>query len=100
MSTAAAGRARQEGLTAEPLQRQEGCEVEGFIPERFGLSFEVAVVATHLLEPGKDRHFGFTESVETLPPVVVVSGVVGRLVVVGVVPADGREKHAGQFAPP
>ena len=42
----------REGLTAEPLQRQEGCEDEGFIPERFGLSFQVAVVATHLLEPG------------------------------------------------
>jgi len=47
-----AGRARQGRLTAEPLQRQEGCEVEGFIPERFGLSFEVAVEATYLLEPG------------------------------------------------
>jgi hypothetical protein len=43
---------RQEGLTAKPLQRQEGCEDEGLIPERFGLSFKVAVVATHLLEPG------------------------------------------------
>jgi len=42
----------QKRLTAEPLQRQEGCEDEGFIPERFALSFEVAVVATHLLEPG------------------------------------------------
>ena len=42
----------QERLTAEPLQRQEGCEDEGFIPERFGLSFKVAVVATHRLEPG------------------------------------------------
>lgn len=41
----------QERLTAEPLQRQEGCEDERFIPERFGLSFQVAVVATHHLEP-------------------------------------------------
>ena len=43
---------QEEGLTAEPLQRQEGCEDEGFIPERFGLSFKVAVVAIHRLEPG------------------------------------------------
>ena len=54
---AAAGEGRpgegrpQEGLTAKPLQRQEGCKDEGFIPERFGLSFHVAVVATHVLEP-------------------------------------------------
>jgi len=48
---AAAERDGQERLTAEPLQRQEGCEDEGFIPERFGLSFQVAVVATHVLEP-------------------------------------------------
>ncbi len=85
---AAAGRDGQERLTAQPLQRQEGCDVEGFIPERFGLSFKVAVEATYLLEPGWDRHFGFTESVETLPPVVIVSGVVRRLIVVGVVPAE------------
>ena len=84
---------QEEGLTAEPLQRQEGCEEEGFIPERFGLSIKVAVVATYLLEPGWDRHFGFTESVETLPRVVVVSGVVRRLVVVGVIPAGGHENH-------
>ncbi len=89
---AAAERDGQERLTAEPLQRQEGCEEEGFIPESFGLSFQVAVVATHVLEPGWDRHFGFTENVETLPR-VVVSGVVRRLVVVGVVAADGHENH-------
>ncbi len=29
----AAGRARQEGLTAKLLQRQERCEVKGFIPK-------------------------------------------------------------------
>ena len=46
------GEGLQGKLTAEPLQRQEGCEDEGFIPERFGLSFKVAVVATHRLEPG------------------------------------------------
>jgi len=96
---AAAGRDGQERLTAELLQRKERCDVEGFIPERFGLSFKVAMVATYLLEPGWDRHFGLTESVETLPPVVVVSGVVRRLIVVGVVPAEGRGKHAGRFAP-
>src|SRR5208283_3326541 len=38
-AVAASGR-----LAAEPLQRQEGCEEEGFIPESFGLSFQVAVV--------------------------------------------------------
>src|SRR5208337_640058 len=65
-----AGKTRQGRLTAEPLQRQEGCEEEGFIPERFGMSFRVAVVATHLLEPSCDRHFCSTESVETLPRVI------------------------------
>jgi hypothetical protein len=97
---ATAERVGQERLAAEPLQRQEGCEAEGFIPERFGLSFQVAVVATHVLEPGWDRHFGFIESVETLPRVVVVSGVVRCLVVVGVVPADGRENHVATLARP
>jgi hypothetical protein len=91
---------RQEGLTAEPLQRQKGGEDEGFIPEGFGLSVQVAVVATHLLEPGWDRHFGFTESVETLPRVVVVSGVIRRLVVVGIIPADRHEKYVATSAWP
>jgi len=52
VGAAAERRDGQESLTAEPLQRREGCEVEEFIPERFGFSLEVAVVATYLLEPG------------------------------------------------
>jgi len=47
-----AGRAREGGLTAEPLQRQEGCEKGGGKPERFGLSFRLALVTTDLLQQG------------------------------------------------
>jgi hypothetical protein len=52
MSTVAAGRAREGGLTAQSLQRQEGCEKGGGKPERFGLSFGVALVTTYLLQQG------------------------------------------------
>jgi hypothetical protein len=98
MSAVAAGRAREGGLTAELLQRQDGPEKRGDRPERFGLSFRLALARTDLLQQGWDRHFCFAESVETLPPVVIVTGVVRRLVVVGVVQADGHVEHVETLA--
>src|SRR5271166_5949683 len=52
MSAVAAGGGREGGLTAKPLQRQEGCDKGGGRPERFGLSFGVALVTTYLLQQG------------------------------------------------
>ncbi len=52
MPADAAERAREEGLTAERSQGREGCEEGEGRPERFGLSFQLALVTSYLLQQG------------------------------------------------
>jgi len=97
---AAAGRYGHGGLTAKPLELQEGCEEGGLRPERFGSRFGVLQVVTRLRQPSRDRCFRLVETGDILPSIVVVIGVVRRFVVVGVVPARDHEQDVATLAGP